>query len=324
MKNYLLFIVIFLSLTMLKYSKAEEVDKESMLKAVISGIDANYAPIKKAHIVVERMGDMNIKGIDLQEKLDIFILGDSYRVDTITSGETYSTRFYEGKWWRPATTKSGERITISARGERGFVRYDPRENFMIDSDEKLTEYLNRVAMKSCKIIKNEQDELIEMSFFEISEYLSKDGKKETAHKEKIFLFDPSKNFLPVHETQMYNGKRTFEVEYRYSYHDNLNLWFLMESRQTIDDIGVDVHKVIQTDFDPNIDISLFEFPKKIPDGTFVDDHINGSYMAGLEDSSHLSTKRGNFPKTIFIVVGLILITIGGYYEFKKWQSKHKK
>jgi hypothetical protein len=308
---------------MLKYSNAEDVDKESMLKAVISGIDANYAPIKKAHIVVERIIDMDIKGIDLKAKLEIFILGDNYRVDTITPGETYSTRFYEGKWWRPATTKSGERITILARGERGFVRYDPRENFMIDSDEKLTEYLNRVAMKSCKIIKNEQDELIEMSFFEISEYLSKDGKRETAHKEKILLFDPSKNFLPVHETQMYNGKRTFEVEYRYSYYDNLKLWFLMESRQT-DDTGVDVHKVIQTDFDPNIDISLFEFPKEIPDGTFVDDYINGPSMTGLENSSHLSTKRSSFLKIIFIVTCLILITIGGYYKFKKWQSKHKK
>ncbi|MDR1271143.1 MAG: hypothetical protein LBK82_16650 [Planctomycetaceae bacterium] len=322
MKNYLLFIVIFLSLVILKYSKAEDVDKKSVLKAVISGISTNYAPIKKAHIVIEKIS--NTKGIRIsaqdisQEKMEIFILDDNYRVDTTAFGQTYSTRFYEGKWWR----KSGERITISPRGERGLVRYDPRENFMIDTDEKLVEYLNRVAMKNCKIIKNDQGELIEMSFFEISEYLGSDGKKGTTHKEKIFLFDPSKNFLPVHETQIYNDEKAFEVEYKYRYRDNLRLWFLLESRQTAVEFGVVVHKVTQTDFHPNIDISLFEFPKQIPDETFVDDHINDFYMAGLEN-----TKRKNFRKTIFVVSVLILITIGiigGYYGFKKRQSKHKK
>jgi hypothetical protein len=322
MKNYLLlFIVIFLSFVMLKYSKTEDVDKESLLKAVISGINANYAPVKKARIVVEKTGSSEIFS---QAKMEIFILDNNYRVDTTAHGQIYSTRFYEGKWWRPATTKSGERITISPRGERGFVTYDPRENFMTDSDEKLTEYLNRVEMKNCKIIKNDQDELIEMSFFEIREYLDKNGKKATTRRDKILLFDPSKNFLPVHETQIYNGEKVFEVEYRYSYYDNLRLWFLMESKQMLSKYGVIIHKVTQTDFHPNLDISLFQFPKEIPAGTFVDDHINGSYMAGLENSSYLSTKRGSFLKTIFIVAGLILVTIGGYYEFKKrWQSKHK-
>jgi hypothetical protein len=149
MKDYLLFIVIVLFFALLKYSQAEDVDKESLLKAIISGIDANYAPIKKAYLVVEKT-TTDIKEISSQDKMEIFILDDNYRVDTTASGQTYSTRFYEGKWWRPATTKSGERITISSRGERGFVRYDPRENFMIDSDEKLTEYLNRVDMNNYK------------------------------------------------------------------------------------------------------------------------------------------------------------------------------
>jgi hypothetical protein len=162
-----------------------------------------------------------------------------------------------------------------------------------------------------------------MSFFEIREYLDRDGKKATTRRDKILLFDPSKNFLPVHETQIYDGEKAFEVEYKYNYYDNLRSWLLMESRQTLPKYGAVVHKVTQTDFHPNIDISLFEFPKKIPDGTFVDDHINGSYIAGLENTSELSAKRGSFLKTIFIVAGLILITIGGYYEFKRWQSQRK-
>lgn len=296
MKNYLLFIVIILSLTALEFSKAEE--KESILKSVISGIETNYAPIKKAYIVVEKISV--IKGMTIiseqnkspQEKMEIFILNDNYRIDTTAYGKIYSTRFYEGKWLR----QSGDRLTISPRGERGFVTYDPRENFMIDSDEKLIEYLNRVTMKNCKIIKNDQGELIEMSFFETSEYLDRDGKKKQLTKEKIFLFDPSKNFLPVHETQIYNGEKAFDVEYKYRYHDDLKLWFLAESRQMIVESGVVVHKVTKTDFYPNIDISLFEFPKEIPDGTFVEDHINGSYLIGKQ-KKQTQNKNKNEKKT---------------------------
>ncbi|MDO5554285.1 MAG: hypothetical protein Q4G68_11035 [Planctomycetia bacterium] len=287
---------------------------EDLLNSVIAGIESNYSRIKTATIEITKNNDLSFS--KSQIKKEIYILNEYYRVDYITSENTASLRFYDGIWWQPFEDASGKRITISPRGEKGLAPSDPRETFFMDTDEKLVEYLQRAQLTNYDIIKEDSMEYIVMTF----QLVDKSPGSKVTTLTKKFHFDPTKNFLPVKETQYYEGQEYYVVDYKYKYYDAIEGWFLDEFNQH-SKLGTSVNKLTKADFNCDVPISLFELPNPIPEGTFVDDHIRGPYLVGLESNLSSSIRKGHWSKTIIYTIGIVLIVIAVYFKLKRYSKE---
>jgi outer membrane lipoprotein-sorting protein len=322
MKIILKLIVTLLLSTSSLFIYAENTD--SLLQTIISGIEANYAPIKKAEFVLVAEQTSSQGNKEFTSITTVSVCGDSIRYDSEVNNNKSILVFDDGKWWQPTYMGNQKRIIVDAKGTLNSRPIpDPRETFVRDRDERLVDYLNRVDVADTKIIQQDGNELIEITFSEKGEVEDSDGKKHKSTRGKIMTFDPLKSFLPISEILVYDNKPAYSITYDYQNVSTPSLWLLSKSTSkstSSSDLSSVVTTLTKFNFNPDFDKSFFEFPRIIEDGTYVDDHISGAYIHGQESSLELPATRGSLIKTLLIILGLIMVAIGIYYKVQKQKS----